>query len=473
MKLLGWEMTVRRKAAVSPTNLPTATSADSWNYDTVRAGWFSLLRESFAGAWQRGVSNRVEDILSHSTAWACITLIAGDIAKMRPKLMLEASGITEEIENPAYTPVLTKPNHYQNRIQFYMSWIVSKLTRGNAFVLKERDGRGVVTALYVLDPSRVQVLVSPDGSVFYRVSSDKLAGLEGDVVVPASEVIHDVYVAPYHPLCGISPIYACALAAGHGQDIVRNMQRFFENGSQPSGIITVPTPISPENAKRLEEQWSENFTGQDNIGKVAVIGNGGSFTPLNVTAVDSQVIEQLKWGDEKVCSVFHVPPYMVGVGQAPTYNNIEALNQQYYAQCLQVLIESLELCLVEGLGLKGRLGIEFDLDGLLRMDSATKMKMATEAVTGGIWSPNEGRARFNLRPVAGGETPYLQQQNYSLAALARRDALADPFARPAATAPAPAAALPPSPDDEPDLEDDTAEQAMGELLRKGFGVVAA
>jgi phage portal protein BeeE len=57
-------------------------------------------------------------------------------------------------------------------------------------------------------------------------------------------------------------------------------------------------------------------------------------------------------------------------------------------------------------------------------------------VKGGVMSPDEGRAKFNLGPVPGGNTPYLQQQNYSLAALAKRDAQEDPFR----TAPAPASA---------------------------------
>jgi phage portal protein BeeE len=37
-------------------------------------------------------------------------------------------------------------------------------------------------------------------------------------------------------------------------------------------------------------------------------------------------------------------------------------------------------------------------------------------------SPNEARAVVNLPPVAGGESPYLQQQNWPLAALADRPA---------------------------------------------------
>jgi phage portal protein BeeE len=43
---------------------------------------------------------------------------------------------------------LRKPNRYQNRIQFWEGWILSKLMRGNTYVLKVRDdNRNVVKPL--------------------------------------------------------------------------------------------------------------------------------------------------------------------------------------------------------------------------------------------------------------------------------------------------------------------------------------
>ena len=83
---------------------------------------------------------------------------------------------------------------------------------------------------------------------------------------------------------------------------------------------------------------------------------------------------------ETVCSAFHVPAHMVGVGAAPTYNNIEALTSSTTRQCLQSHIENIELLLDEGLELPKPYGTEFDLDGLLRMDTATKVKAAADAV---------------------------------------------------------------------------------------------
>ena len=86
---------------------------------------------------------------------------------------------------------------------------------------------------------------------------------------------------------------------------------------------------------------------------------------------------------------------MVGVGAAPTYNNIEALNQEYYSQCLQAHIESIELLLDEGLELPKPYGTEFDLDRLLRMDSKTKAEAARQAIQSGVL-PNEIRESTSI-----------------------------------------------------------------------------
>jgi HK97 family phage portal protein len=387
---------------------------------------------------------RVESVLTYHAVYACVALIASDISKLGLRLVeRDADGVWTETESPAFSPVLRKQNRYQNRIKFIEQWIVSKLLTGNTYVLKQRDNRGVVVQLYVLDPCRTKPLVAPDGSVYYQIGHDDLSQVDETTVrVPASEIIHDTMVPLYHPLCGVSPITACALAALQGLNIQRNSTNLFANAARPGGVLTAPNTIDDATAKRLKDYWETSFTG-DNAGKIAVLGDGLEFKSMTITPVDSQLIEQLKWTAETVCSCFHVPPYMIGVGQPPNYNNIEALNQQYYTQCLQALIESIELLLDEGLGLdkvaEHKYGTEFDLNDLLRMDTATKSKTYGDLVKSGIATPNEARLKFDMVPVDGGDTPYLQQQNYGLAALAKRDALEDPFAS-KASSPAPAAA---------------------------------
>jgi HK97 family phage portal protein len=458
VRFLGFEIS-RAKAALPTPTQPVGTWGSGWG-----GGWWPVIREPFAGAWQRNMEIRAESVLTYHAVYACITLIASDISKLRIRLVQQDDdGIWTETTAAAFSPVLRKPNRYQNRIKFFEQWLVSKLIHGNAYILKERDERKVVVALYILDPLRCKPLVAPDGSVYYQLRKDDLSGIESDTVtVPASEIIHDVMVPLYHPLCGVSPITACGLAAMQGLSIQNNSTRLFQNGARPGGVLTAPGPIDDTNAKRLKDYWDANFTGE-NAGKVAVLGDGLKFdSTMSTNAVDAQLIEQLKWTAETVCSCFHVPPYMIGVGPMPSYNNVQALNQQYYSQALQNPIECIELCLDEGLGLApdkidGKTyGTEFDLDDLLRMDTATQIKTWGEAVKG-LASADEARKKLGLGKTPGGSAVLTQQQNYSLEAIAKRDAKDDPFA--SANPPA-APDSEPAPDDEDPVdggEDDDAE----------------
>src|SRR5699024_2481286 len=121
----------------------------------------------------------------------------------------------------------------------------------------------------------------------------------------------------------------------------------------------------------------------ENAGRVAVLGDGWKYEAMMMTAIAAQAIEQLSWSAEVVCSTFHVPPYKIGVGGQPNYNNVQNLNLEYYTQCLQVHLEAAELCLDEGLGLDAytgnRIGTEFDQDGLLRMDTKTQVEVLAGA----------------------------------------------------------------------------------------------
>jgi len=437
MTVFGFTIT-RTKAA--PPLAPVVPSQGT----TRGGGWYPVVRESYTGAWQQNVTVAPSTVLSYGAVYACVTTIASDVSKLDLQLVIEDEfGVWTPTTNPAFSPVLRRPNRYQNRIQFLQNWMLSKLINGNAYLLKQRDQRGVVIALYVLDPWRVWPLVAPDGAVYYSVGRDPLAQLapedlltaNGLPAIPASEIIHDPMIPLYHPLIGVSPIYACGLAALQGLAIQNNSNKFFANGSAPGGILTAPGSINDDTAKRLKDYWDANFTG-DNIGKVALLGDGLKYEALSVNAIDAQLIDQLKWTGEDVARCFHMPAYMVGIGAPPTHvATTEALLQQYYAQCLQILLTCVEQCLDEGLGLVlpingTQYGIQFDLDDLIWMDTGTRTKAAADGIGSGALAPDEARAKyFGLGPVAGGDTPYLQQQYFSLEALAERDAM-QPFAKP-------------------------------------------
>lgn len=401
----------------------------SYNTVTNRNGWLPFVSEPFSGAWQRNIEARTEDMLGYPAVFACITLIANDISKLNLNLVkLDEHGIWVPTSSPAYDPVLRNPNRYQNSIQFFQSWVLSLLINGNTYVLKVRDNRNVVVGLYVLDPLRVFPLIASDGSIWYEVPADELTNVAEPLRIPASEIIHDRVNPFYHQLVGVSPLYAAALSVVQGREIQKNSATFFQNNARPGGILYAPGSVSDEMVREIREHWETNYTG-NNAGKVAVLADGLEYKAFDVhNAQNSQVIDQLKWSSEVVCAVFHVPPYKIGVGQAPTSGNVQSENVRYFSEALQIIIETIQRLIADGLGMANNLSVRFDTGGLLKMDNKTLMETQEIGVGGGFLAPNEARRNLNLAPVKGGESPLAQQQNFSLEALSKRDAKDDPFA---------------------------------------------
>ncbi len=427
-------------------------------------GW-RMLFDSHPGAWQQDAPPAVEETLRNSAVYACVDLISNDIAKVPIRLMRRTGRYWETLQGDRRAMVLRKPNRYQIRLQFVQRWITSKLLYGNTYVLKERDGNGIVRSMYVLDPTRVTPLITESGDVYYQIASDDVRrDLEHGIVVPAIDIIHDRGACLYHPLVGVSAIHACATSAALGSQIQGMGSKFFQNMARPSGILLAPNRVNDDVAKSLAKRWNEGFGG-DKSGRVAVLGDNMTYQPLTMPATDSQLIEQLGWTVQDVGRAFHVPLHKISSGANPTFNNVSALNADYYAQCLQIHIESIEGLLDDAFGLTEDEGTAFDLSQLIRTDPVTRADVASKNISAGILAPNEGRADIDLPPVAGGDTPYLQVQNYSLAALANRDAN-DPFAKPAPVAPV----ADPPPEDQTDaqkaLEGEIAvAQMLNEIMR--------
>lgn len=390
--------------------------------------WNSIVHEPFAGAWQQNKELKREEVTSFYAVFSCVSLISKDVGKMPILLKNKQKGVLVNTDIPQKLRVLKKPNNFQTWQQFNEYWTSSLLLRGNTYVLKVRDVFGEVFRLVVLNPDLVKPLVSENGEVFYQLGNDTLTQTES-VIVPASEIMHDRINCFYHPLVGLTPIMACGLAAGMGMNIQKHSASFFGNASRPGGILVAPGPITEARAKEVGTRWNANYSGV-NAGKTAVIGDGMTYQTIGMTASDSQMLEQLKMSAEIVCSVFHVPPFKIGIAPIPAGQKVSDLNEIYYSDCLQSVIEARENIIDEGLDLKS-FGIEafLDIKTLIRMDSTSQMGYLKEGVGAGMISPNEGRAELGYLPVAGGESPMIQQQNYSLAALAKRDAKEDPFGK--------------------------------------------
>jgi HK97 family phage portal protein len=395
MQIFGFQIG-RTKAAVPAMSFANTNGAFG-------GGWFGVVREPYAGAFQSGVTvDAPKNLLSNSSVFASVTLMASDIAKLGIGLVDEdAKGITTPVPaNSPYWPVLRRPNHFQNRIKFLEHWMLSKLLAGNMYALKERDNRGLVTALYILNPLLVTPLVTPSGDVYYKLEADHLSGVSISITVPASEIIHDRMNCLFHPLVGVSPLYAAGMSATMSNKILSNSATFFANMSRPGGMLTAPGTIEDATATRLKSEFEQNFAGHQ-MGRLFVGGDGLQFTPMSVAAEAAQLVEQLDWTAIDVARAFHMPLFKIGAesGRNVGALSIESQQQLYLNDCLHIHIEDIELCLTEGLSLPGGYEVEIDEEGMLRMDKSALYSALGEGVKSTVLAPNEARKKLGLKPV--------------------------------------------------------------------------
>lgn len=420
--------------------------------------------EPFPGAWQQNVEEKRCDLLCYPTLYACLDRISSDMGLMPFKLQkLQDNGIwVDDNANTSYNPVLRKQNRYQTAQQFREYWLISKLTDGNTYVLKERDARGVVVRLYILDPCAVMPMVTESGDVYYQLMFSRADNLlpqqypATQVIVPASEIIHDRMNCFHHQLIGVPPLCAAYWPALKNLKILKDSTNYFANGARPSGILTAPAGMSDEDAEAVKAYWNQNFTGE-NSGKVGLIGADLKFTPFSFTSADAQLVAQMEYSDAQICQPFGIPPYIIGKGTLPAGLKVDDLFNIYLRTALQKHIEAMENLLEEGLGVTMPQGIDMDTEPLLRMDFQKRAEVWGGMVGNGLATPNEGRLPFNLPPLEGGDTVYLQQQDYPLDQVAQNKIAQ---ANPAPVEPAaPEAAQP-----EDDQEDEEARALAAELF---------
>ena len=107
MEVFGYDVSITKAAPPSLSLRPLATAGAAAG----GGGYPFTIREPWAGAWQRNEDIRAETTLAYFAVFACMTLIASDIAKLRLRLVeQDEEGVWSETTNPAYSPVLRTPN---------------------------------------------------------------------------------------------------------------------------------------------------------------------------------------------------------------------------------------------------------------------------------------------------------------------------------------------------------------------------
>jgi HK97 family phage portal protein len=350
--------------------------------------------------------------LALSAVWACVNLLAGTIASLPLMVYRTLPDGTKEVvkDHPLYRVLHDSPNADQTASDFWEFMSAALELRGNTFARKVKSGDRIV-ALQPIDPRLPSVRRLPSGGIEYRWTQDGTSYVETE-----AGMLH-IRGFGGDPLGGLSTLHFGRHTFGLAQAADRTAGGMYSNGLRPSGVLTFGTFLTKEQRDILEPALIEKFTGAMNAGRPMVLEGGSKWEQLSLTPEDAQMLESRAFSIEEICRFFGVPPVMIGhtskTTSWPTGVEQQGLILQKFTlrRRLNRIEQSLEKQLLTAADRAAGLAIEFNIQGLLRGDSAARATFYQSALTNGWMTINEVRALENLPSVEGGDVPRMQIQN--------------------------------------------------------------
>lgn len=370
---------------------------DGWYSESGRGGAGELVTES--------------SVLALSSVWACVNLISGSISSLPLMVYSKAADGSRIVvkDHPLYRLLHDSPNYDQTALDFWDYIAASIELRGNAYARIERVN-GEVKVLSPLSPDRVSVRRLPSGEIEYRWSEN------GKPFKGADRDILHIRGFGGDPLGGMSTLQFGRKVFGLAQASENAAGAVFENGLQTSGVLKFADWLTEEQREIANKALAEKI-GAKNSGKPIVLEGGTDWQSLTISPEDAQMLQSRGFSVEEICRWFGVPPHMIGhtVKSTSFGAGIEQQMLGFIKFTLRRRLKRIEQALMKQLltAVERAEGIiiEFNLEGLLRGDTAGRSRFYQMMTGMGAMTINEVRALENLPPVEGGNVPRMQMQN--------------------------------------------------------------
>jgi HK97 family phage portal protein len=358
-----------------------------------------------------GVAVTEATALGSTAVWRAVNIVAGSVAGLPLKAYRETSGGEREVVGsifddpcaPLYTPFLWK--------QTVMAHL---LLHGNAYLLHQYTGAGVLGALFPVHPGLVNVEWDRDNAVrIYKIQT-----ADGVEEYTEGDITHLMGLS-LDGLKGVSPIRAARNAIGTGLAGDQAAARMFGSGMLLGGLVSTEEVLTDEEAEALGAGLRARLTGSRNAGDIAVVNASLKFTPWTMNAEDAQFIESRVHQVEEIARIFGVPPHLLGQTEKQTSwgTGVAEQNRGLARYTLQPWTSMIEEKL-SGLLASPR-WVEFEFKALLRPSPEQEIPLIISEVQAGVLTQDEARELLGRTPLPSVPAPSAEvQQALQLAAAA-------------------------------------------------------
>jgi HK97 family phage portal protein len=352
-----------------------------------------------------GENVSINSAMGLDTVWACVMLIAQTISTLPLQLYQydkTGRGVVAR-EHPLYAILHDQPNADMTSVTFWMAMVGSLLLWGNAYAQIERTAAGRVIALTPLLPDRLTPQRQNDGSILYlyRDYGGKLLELTEDQIFHVKGFSLD-------GLVGLSPISQARESLGIALAAEKTAASLFRNSMRPGYALIAPNYMTKEQRARYEEELKPKLIGSINAGSPALLEGGWTIQNISMNPDDAQLLASRGFSVETVCRWFNVAPPMIGHMEKSTAwgTGLEQMNQWFLTYTLRSRLKAIEQEIRRSLLTAAERLLyyaEFNVDGLLRADSAGRAALMQTYAVNGLRTRNELRALENQGPLEGGD----------------------------------------------------------------------
>lgn len=344
--------------------------------------------------------------LNSISYYSCMQIRCNAIAKLPIKLMKESDkGIEKATDNPLYNVLKKRPNIFTNAHDFVWATEFQRLEYGNAFWVMDPDVRGNIKSLYLLDSSKVNIMVDNTGildnknSVYY-VYNDPI---KGQLIYTNDDIVHFKNFSK-DGLKGTSIkkyIYEIVENEQYSTKLLRDK---YQNGLQDPIIVQYIGDLNDVKQQKIKKKFSD-MGGAKNAGKVVPIPTEFKVEQLETKLVNSQFFQLQGLTTRHIANAFGVKGFQLNDMEKSTYNNIEQQNKAFYSDTLQNVLTTYEQemdykLLPKNTG-KYELYTKFNVDSILRSDLNTRTSSYVAGITNGYMTIKEVREKENLPYIEG------------------------------------------------------------------------
>ncbi|WP_080902944.1 phage portal protein [Parabacteroides sp. Marseille-P3160] len=373
--------------------------------------------------WSRIIPYSMNKALKISAVYRCIDVISDSVAQL-PLILykVDPKGYkTPYRQHSTYNLLRLEPCQDMSRFTFFKALMTSVLIKGNGYALIERRPDGDADQIILLNPDCVDITWIKDEQGVER-KRYRVTGISQ--LVEPHDMIH-VLNFTYDGIRGVSTLEHAAYSMELAYYSESNASQFFKNGGAIRGYLsTEAAKVSPTQRDEIRDSWKEGLDSENGVqSKIPVLGSSVKYNPLQVSPVESQLLESRQYNVIDICRFFGVSPVKAFDLSKSNYNTVEATQLAFLTDTLAPILEKIENEFTIKLythAEQSQIELKFNTAAILRADKTAQANYYRFLISSGVYTPNEVRRELDEEPLPFGDHAFIQSNMATMEEVATR-----------------------------------------------------